>query len=136
MNKKLLFFTVLAFSALAITSCHSSNNNNKKSSSNPGGDDYRPYEDGDSKNLKGTGTIFLSNLNASSASVYAYQRSLDDDAVVVLLNLSGNAVSFSLGTQPEGTFDDVLDDATGIRFSAGQTLQLPASHPCDTVSWG
>ena len=76
------------------------------------------------KDAPGRGT--LSNLNASSASVYAYQRSLDDDAVVVLLNLSGNAVSFSLGTQPEGTFEDVLDDATGIRFSAGQTLQLPA----------
>ena len=72
MNKKLLFFTALAFSALAITSCHSSNNNNKESSSNPGGDDYRPYEDGDSKNLKGTGTIFNEVLgyNTKDASIF------------------------------------------------------------------
>ena len=67
MNKKLLFIGVALLTVTALSACKG---NNKKSNSS--GDDYRPYEDGERKNYKGTGAIFEEVLgyNTKDAAIF------------------------------------------------------------------
>lgn len=65
----------------------------------------------------------LTNLNASNGSVYAYERKKGDSSVVVLLNFSGNSVTFTLGNRPSGTYADFIDGGTA---TLGGNIQLGA----------